>query len=209
MKNTNSKTAIYIRTSTDVIQTKGRLSQRVALLKYCNDAGFSNPVVYEDKLSGKNTNRPAFQKLQADIFHGRIKTVITWKLDRISRSLTDGINILGQWCEKQIRVISVSQQIDFNGTVGKMIASILFGLAEMERQNISENIKRGLAAAKNRGVVLGKKQTLFVKHITPLLKKGHSVRYCADKLNCTPAGIYRVFAAENVDIKKYTQKNKN
>jgi DNA invertase Pin-like site-specific DNA recombinase len=43
---------------------------------------------------------------------------VTYKLDRMCRSLRDGINVLSDWCDKGLRVVSVTQQIDFNGTVG-------------------------------------------------------------------------------------------
>jgi Resolvase, N terminal domain len=77
--------------------------------------------------SGDNLTRPAFERLQAAVFAGEVGTVVTYKLDRISRSLRDGINVLSEWCDKGLRVVSVTQQIDFNGTVGKMLAAVLLG----------------------------------------------------------------------------------
>jgi DNA invertase Pin-like site-specific DNA recombinase len=69
--------------------------------------------------SGDNLKRPAFDQLQAAVFAGEVGTIVTYKLDRLSRSLRDGINVLGEWCDKGLRVVSVAQQIDFNGTVGR------------------------------------------------------------------------------------------
>ena len=65
-----------------------------------------------DKESGRTLDRPEFQKLQRVIFDGTVKTVIVWKLDRISRRLKDGINLLSDWCSADVRVISITQQID-------------------------------------------------------------------------------------------------
>ena len=79
--------------------------------------------------------------------------------------MRDGVNVLTDWCDKGIRVVSVAQQIDFNGTVGRLIASVLLAVAEMEREGISKNVKRGMAAAKARGVKLGKRPKLFAKDI--------------------------------------------
>ena len=81
---------------------------------------------YTDKKSGDDLHRPSFERLQKAVFHGEVKTVVVWRLDRLSRSLRDGINVLVDWCDRDIRVVSVTQMIDFNGTVGKMIASVLF-----------------------------------------------------------------------------------
>ena len=73
--------------------------------------------------------------------------VVVWKLDRISRRQRDGVNLLAEWCERGVRVVAVTQQIDLSGAVGRMVASVLFGLAEIEseyrgyRPDSCENIR--------------------------------------------------------------------
>jgi DNA invertase Pin-like site-specific DNA recombinase len=54
-----------------------------------------------------------------------------WKLDRIARSMREGINTLSRWCELGVRVVSVTQQIDLSGTVGHLVAGVLFAIAEI------------------------------------------------------------------------------
>jgi len=49
---------------------------------------------------------------------------VQWKLDRLSRSVVDGVTTLAKWCERRIRVVSVTQQLDFNGAIGKMLAAV-------------------------------------------------------------------------------------
>ena len=83
------------------------------------------------RASGDDLDRRQFAKLQADIFAGEVDTVVVWKLDRLSRSLRDGVNVLADWCDRGLRVVSVTQQIDFNGALGKMLAAVLLGVAEM------------------------------------------------------------------------------
>lgn len=83
--------------------------------------------------------------------------MVIWRLDRLSRTIRDGLNTLCEWCDKSLRIVSVSQQIDFNGTIGKMIASILFGVAEMEQETRRERQRVGIEAAKDRGVYQGRK----------------------------------------------------
>lgn len=89
---------------------------------------------YADKESGSMVQRPEFDRLQRDIFEGKIKTVVMWKLDRLSRRLKDGVAILAAWCEKGIKIVVVTQQIELNGAVGRMIAALLLGLAEIEHE---------------------------------------------------------------------------
>jgi len=84
---------------------------------------------FEDTESGATTARPGFQDLEAAIFAGTVKTVVVWKLDRLARSMRDGINTLSAWCSKGVRVVSVTQQINLSGPVGQLIASVLFGIS--------------------------------------------------------------------------------
>lgn len=182
-------TAIYVRVST-FDQEKGILSQEKALKDYVKAQGMENIKWYRDRLSGASLERPAFERLQKDIFNGKVGAVVCWKLDRLSRSLQDGINVLCDWCKRGIRIVAVSQQLDFNGTVGQLIASVLFAVAQMERQNISENTKRGIAAARERGVKLGKRPKLFASEIIPLQKKGMTIAQIAAKLGKSRQAIY-------------------
>src|SRR5690606_12331435 len=112
---------------------------------------------YVDKQTGDNLNRPAFERLQRDIFNGEVATVVMWRLDRLSRKMRDCINVLCDWCERGVRVVSVTQQLDLSGTVGRMIAAVLLTVAEMEQETRRERQAAGIAAAKERGIYVGRK----------------------------------------------------
>src|SRR5262249_31339579 len=94
---------------------------------------------------------------QSDVFMGEIGTVVVWRLDRLSRKIRDGINTICDWCDRGMRVVSVTQQIDFNGTVGKIIAAVLLGISEMEQEIRKENQAAGIAVAKKAGKYRGRK----------------------------------------------------
>ena len=147
-------TAAYIRVSTAGQNSAG---QRREITRWLKGNGIDDVRWFVDKETGDNLDRKAFQRLQEAIFNGEVKTVVCWKLDRLSRSLRDGINTLCDWCDRGLRVVSVTQQIDFNGTVGKMIASVLFAVAEMEQETRRERQAAGIEAAKERGVYQGRK----------------------------------------------------
>src|SRR5688572_3102625 len=128
-----SKVACYVRVSTIGQNEAG---QRAEIQRWLDGNGIKPESVqwFIDKgKSGDSMNRPAFERLQKAIFNGEVKTIVVYKLDRLSRKLKDGINTLCEWCDRGLRVVSVTQQIDFNGTVGKIIASVLLGVAEMEQ----------------------------------------------------------------------------
>ena len=191
--------ACYVRVST-YDQDKGLRSQEKALKEYCMNNGYSDVIWYQDKLSGATIERPAFVKLQRDIFTGKIGTVVCWKLDRLSRSLKDGINILTDWINKGVRIIATSQQLDFSGPAGQLIASVLFAVAAMERETLRENTRRGIAAAKARGARLGKRPKLFAKDIVPMIENGMSISAISDKLIKSRVAIYNALKREGIEL---------
>jgi DNA invertase Pin-like site-specific DNA recombinase len=81
--------------------------------------------------------------------------VVLWKLDHLSRRLRDGVNILADWCEKGMKIVVVTQQIEINGAVGRMIAALLLGLAEIEleyraeRRRLASRWPSGKASTRN------------------------------------------------------------
>jgi DNA invertase Pin-like site-specific DNA recombinase len=132
MTTNNGKTAVYVRVSTLGQNEEG---QRAAVAEWIANNGIGNALWYIDKASGTKTDRTEFNRLQSDIFAGKIKTVVVWKLDRLSRSVRDGIMILDDWLRRDIRIVSVTQQLDFNGAVGKLISTVLLAVAEMENEH--------------------------------------------------------------------------
>jgi DNA invertase Pin-like site-specific DNA recombinase len=149
-------TAVYIRVST---VGQNEAGQKREIQRWLTGNGIDPGSVrwFIDKESGDKLQRPAFEELQSAIFNGEVRSVVVWKLDRLSRKIRDGINTLCDWCDRGLRVVSVTQQIDFNGTVGKMIASVLFAVAEMEQETRRERQAVGIAAAKERGIYSGRK----------------------------------------------------
>lgn len=168
--------AIYIRVSTIGQNVAG---QKREINRWLKGNGIVDDKVrwFIDRASGTKLERPEFERLQAHVFNGDVKTVVVWKLDRLSRSLRDGINVLADWCDKGLRVVSVTQQIDFNGAMGKMLAAVLLGVAEMEQEVRQERQRAGIEAAKERGVYKGRKVGATKSGVNPkraetLRKKG-------------------------------------
>ena len=137
--------AAYCRVSTGRQKADSQINE---IKKWLKANGYDESQVewFIDKESGKTLNRTEFNRLQKEIFAGRIKTVVVWKLDRISRRLKDGINLLSDWCAKDIRVISITQSIDLSGAVGRMIAAVMLGLAEIELEYRQQRQMAGITA---------------------------------------------------------------
>lgn len=153
---------------------------------------------FEDQETGKTLKRPAFEELQSAVFSGKVKTIVVWKLDRISRRLKDGINLLAEWCESGVRVVSVTQQIDLTGPVGRMVASVMFGLAEIELEYRRERQAAGIRVAKERGTYRGRqKGTTKAKphRARELQKQGLTSIEIAQALGVSERTIFRYLEA--------------
>ena len=136
-------------------------------------------------------------QLQKAIFDGTVKTVVVWKLDRLSRRQHEGIGLLATWCEQGVRVVSVTQQIDLNGAVGRMLASVMFGLAEIEQEYRRERQTAGIAVAKRKGVYQGRvKGTTKAQpdRAQRLRDRGLTAPEIATALGVHPRTIFRYLA---------------
>ena len=144
----------YVRCST---ASQNEESQVMAIQEYCDNHNME-PVFYIDKATGKNLERDAMKKLQEDLFIGKSKTVVCYKLDRLSRQLVEGLNLLNDWLTSGVRVISITQQFDFSGATGKLISAVLMAVSEMEMGLREERVAIGIENAKKKGVYKGRKE---------------------------------------------------
>jgi DNA invertase Pin-like site-specific DNA recombinase len=148
--------AAYLRVSS---RTQRHDSQEAEIRRWLEGNGIDLAAVawYRDVETGKKLDRPEFNRLQKDIFDGRVRTVVVWKLDRLSRRLRDGVDLIADWCDRGVRIVSVTQQIDLSGPVGRMLAAVMLGLAEIELEYRAERQAAGIRAARKRGVYTGRK----------------------------------------------------
>ena len=186
-------TAVYVRVST---VSQNEAGQSAEIQKWLNGNQITGAKWFVDKETGDNLDRPQFKKLQAAIFNGEIKTVVVWKLDRLSRSLKDGITTICDWCDKGIRVVSVTQQIDFNGSAGKLIASVLFAVAQMEQETRRERQAAGIAVAKENGVYTGRpkgavKAGVDPKQAVKLREKGLTYEEISQAMGVSVSSVRR------------------
>ena len=134
-------------------------AQRAEIQKWLDANGIDPKQVewYADKETGRTMKRPEFDRLQKDIFNGKVKCVIVWKLDRLSRRLKDGVITLADWAERGLKIVVVTQQLEFNGAVGRTLAALLMGLSEIEWEYRKERQQAGIAVAKKKNIYKGRK----------------------------------------------------
>lgn len=171
-------------------------SQEAEIKRWLEGNGIDPGAVtwYFDKESGTKLDRTGFNNLQKDIFVGKIKTVIVWKLDRLSRRLKDGVALLSDWTERGLRVVAVTQAIDLSGPVGRMIAAVLLGLAEIELEYRRERQAAGIAVAKSKGLYRGRRPGTTKGNparALELREKGLSVEEIATALGVSVRSVRR------------------
>ncbi len=180
-------------------------SQRAEIKKWLDANGINPDQVewYSDTETGKTMVRPEFQRLQRDIFSGKVKQVVLWKLDRLSRRLKDGIVTLADWAEKEVKIVVVTQQLEFSGAVGKTLAALLLGLAEIELEFRRERQAAGIAVAKKKGVYTGRKpgtKKAKPNRVKELRDRGLTILEISTALGLSERSVYRYLNQEAVEV---------
>ena len=188
--------ACYCRVST---RRQKADSQKADILRWVTGHAVPPATIqwFEDVESGTTLRRPVFDRMQQGIFMGTITTVVVWELDRISRRQREGVNLLADWCERGIRVVVITPQLDLSGAVGRLVASVLFGLAEIEHEYRRERQAAGIAVATRKGQYRGR-----VKGTTKtqpargriLYECGFTVAEIVHALQISPRTVHRYLA---------------
>jgi len=116
----------------------------------------SLPKAYDDGgFSGATADRPALQRLLADITAGRVDTIVVYKIDRLTRSLADFAKIVEILDARGASFVSVTQQFNTTTSMGRLTLNILLSFAQFEREVIGERIRDKIAASKQKGMWMG------------------------------------------------------
>lgn len=147
-------TALYTRVSTGYQIDKDSLPfQRKELKNYCLHVlhiSQEEIEIFEDAgKSGKNTDRPAFQRMMKKVKAGKVARVVVYKIDRISRNLVDFSLMYDDFKENDATFISLNEQFDTSSAIGEAVLKIILVFAELERKLTSERVT---------GVMIGRAQ---------------------------------------------------
>lgn len=155
----NRKIAIYARKS-KITETGKSIDNQISKCKSYADLKFDahddDIIVYKDEgLSGFYSDRPQYMQMLQDIKDNKIKAVICYKFDRISRRTLDLLNLVEQLKQKKIAFVSCTDEVDTSSKTGKIIMSLLASIAEFERDIIAERISDNMYELAKEGRWLG------------------------------------------------------
>lgn len=115
-------------------------------------------LIFEDKMSGKNSERPGLKKVLRTLSAGY--TLVVWKLDRLGLSMRHLVVLVEELRDRGINFRSLTDSIDTSTPMGRFFFHVMGALAEMERELIVERTRAGLAAARAEGRVGGRRSKL-------------------------------------------------
>src|SRR5882762_3452023 len=178
------KVVAYARVSTSNHHQDPEVQLR-DIREFCSRKGWELSEAYVDKgIRGTKVNRPELNRLMADAERKQFDAVIVWKFDRFARSTSHLLKSLETFRDLGIEFVSLTEGVDTSTAVGKLVFTILAGVAEMERSVTVERIKAGLRYAKTKGHLPGKKrQVLDLGAIRERITAGESLRKVAASLN--------------------------
>lgn len=111
---------------------------------------------YDDGgFSGGTLERPALKRLLADVKAGKIDVIVVYKIDRLSRSMLDFLNLVELFERHGVTFVSVTQSFNTKDAMGRMALNILVTFAQFERELIGERIRDKVAASRKRGKWMG------------------------------------------------------
>jgi DNA invertase Pin-like site-specific DNA recombinase len=111
---------------------------------------------YDDPaFSGGNMERPGLKRLMADIEEGKIDIVVVYKIDRLTRSLTDFSRMIDVFERHGVSFVSVTQQFNTTTSMGRLMLNILLSFAQFEREVTGERIRDKITASKKKGMWMG------------------------------------------------------
>lgn len=174
-------------------------SQKADVLAWLERSGIPLDAVswIVDTISGREHDRPGLNALLEQVTSGIITTVVVQRLDRLSRSMLDGLQVLRRLIDAECRVVSVRQQIDLTGTMGRMISALLLGVAEMEWEVRRERTTAGIAVAKAAGRFKGRKPGTYKVdpwRVRDLRDKGIGPKEIADYLRVSRRVVTKYLA---------------
>jgi DNA invertase Pin-like site-specific DNA recombinase len=168
-------------------------SQLLDLRQMAAQRGYEIIQEYTDRISGAKAKRPGLDQLMADARRGRFDVVLVWASDRIARSVKHFLEVLDELNRLGIEYVSLRENIDTGGPLGRAIVVIIGAIAELERSLIIERVRAGMRRARLEGTHIGR-NPLVLDHeaIRRERCQGKSLRQIAKGHRISAATVQRV-----------------
>ncbi len=159
-------------------------------VKALKEAGVKASRIFTDKISGATVERSGLELLILKVEKG--DSILVTKLDRLGRDTADMIFLIKEFDNMGVTVRFLDDGISTEGTMGKMVITILSAVAEAERCRILERTNEGRTEAKTRGVKFGRKRTIDRKKVCELYENGSGATAIAKQMKIGRSTVYKL-----------------
>ena len=159
-------------------------------IKALKDVGVKEKRIFTDKASGNNANRNGLSLLRMKVEEGDI--ILVKKLDRLGRDTADMIQLIKEFDEIGVAIRFLDDGISTEGTMGKMVVTILSAVAQAECQRILERTNEGRIEAMAKGVKFGRKPSIDRKKVKALYEKSVGATDISRQMNIGRSTVYKI-----------------
>ncbi len=186
----SKRAALYMRVSTldqhpetQLHDLRGLAAQR----------GYGIVATYEDRISGARAKRPGLDQMMSDARSGKFDIVLVWAFDRLARSVRHFLEVLDELNHLNLEFVSLREQIDTGGPLGRAMVIIVGAIAELERSLIVERVRAGMRRAKLEGRRLGRPPLNVDREaLMQDRRRGQSLKQIAKLHGISKASVIRV-----------------
>lgn len=189
---TEKRAVLYYRVSKDEQNCE---NQKSDLKRYCEFRGWGVAGEYQDDaISGLKVKRPALDAMMSEIRRGKFNILLVWSYDRLARNAAHLVMTLEELKNLKVDFASYRQQMDTTTPMGNMMFMVCAGMAQMERDMISERTRASLARLKSEGVKLGRPEAdpKKIGWAIALREQKLSIRKIGLALDMSPAWVHKV-----------------
>ncbi|MBB1488624.1 recombinase family protein [Oceanospirillum sediminis] len=159
-------------------------------VKALEEAGVRSDRIFTDKVSGSHMDREGLQLLRVKVEEGDL--ILVKKLDRLGRDTADMIQLIKEFDEMGVAIRFLDDGISTEGTMGKMVVTILSAVAQAERQRILERTNEGRLEAKAKGVKFGRKRSIDRDRVKELHEAGVGATDIAKQMGIGRSTVYKL-----------------
>ncbi|MGH1427849.1 MAG: recombinase family protein [Arenicella sp.] len=159
-------------------------------IKTLESEGVLSSRVFYDKYTGNKLERPGLDLLRVKVEQG--DTILVTKLDRLGRNTADMVELIEEFSAAGVSVKFLSDGISTEGTMGKMVVTILSAVAQAERERILERTNEGRLEAKAKGIKFGRKPSIDRDKVYKLHSEGYGATEISKLLKVGRSTVYKI-----------------
>ena len=163
-------------------------------IKALKEAGVAASRIFTDKATGSHSDREGLRLLRVKVEEGDV--ILVKKLDRLGRDTADMIQLIKEFDEMKVSIRFLDDGISTEGTMGKMVVTILAAVAQAERSRILERTNEGRAEAKIKGIKFGRKRTIDREKIIALYQSGTGATEISKQERVGRSTVYKILREE-------------